>query len=231
MLLHQSPQYRTILFMGKYPIFLELNGRRVVVIGGGIVAARKISSLLNTGARLVVVSKQIDDVVLNLFASHPNVELVRSTYSKDYISGAAIVIAATDNQQINAQIYKDCQELEILCNVVDAPKLCDFFIPAVVKRGDLQIAICTEGDCPAYSGHIRKKLEEIFTEEHGEFLTELEKIRNQIITDVPDPTVRKAILGEIVADKSFDYFKQNGPAKWFSRAQTIITEYAAKATS
>ena len=84
-----------------------------------------------------------------------------------------LAIAATSDRQLNRRIYKDCQELEILCNVVDAPELCDFIVPAVVKRGDLQIAIGTEGNCPAYAGHLRKKLEQSFTDKHGEFLAEL----------------------------------------------------------
>jgi precorrin-2 dehydrogenase/sirohydrochlorin ferrochelatase len=112
--------------------------------------------------------------------------------------------------------------LEVLCNVVDEPELCDFFVPAVVKRGDLQIAIGTEGHCPAYAGHIRKKLEKIFTEEHGQFLAELEALRKQIITDVAEPTERKAMLGELADDKSFEYFVANGPAQWRTFAEELI---------
>ena len=134
-----------------------------------------------------------------------------------------LAIAATNNHRLNKKIYKDCQELDVLCNVVDEPELCDFFVPAVVKRGDLQIAVGTEGHCPAYSGHIRKKLEKIFTEKHGSFLDELEKIRKQIIEDVPEPAERKTVLGLIVDDESFDYFVQNGAEKWRSRIEEIIS--------
>jgi precorrin-2 dehydrogenase/sirohydrochlorin ferrochelatase len=131
-------------------------------------------------------------------------------------------VAATNNNQLNKQIYRDCQELEVLCNVVDVPELCDFFVPAVVKRGDLQIAIGTEGKCPAYAGHLRKKLEDIFTEEHGEFLAELETIRKQIIEDVPDPADRKSLLGRLVDEKSFEYFVENGPVQWRTFADEVI---------
>jgi len=154
--------------MAKYPIFLELSGRRVVVMGGGAVAVRKARALLAAGARLVVVAEHVDDV-LTALCQGTNAKLIKSKYSKDYLTGAVLAIAATNDAQQNKQIYKDCQELEVLCNVVDGPELCDFFVPAVVKRGDLQIAIGTEGYCPAYAGHLRKKLEQIFTDKHVEF--------------------------------------------------------------
>lgn len=213
--------------MAKYPIFLELGGRRAVVVGGGAVAAQKAKALLAAGARLVVVSKTIDDALAAL-CQGGNAELIKSKYSKNYIAEAALVIAATSDEQLNKQIYKDCQELEILCNVVDAPELCDFTVPAVVKRGDLQIAIGTEGHCPAYAGHLRKKLEQTVTIKHGEFLAELERLRKHIIEDVPEQAHRKVLLGELVDDKSFEYFVQNGPKAWHNYAQKIMQGYRSK---
>lgn len=207
--------------MAKYPIFLELGGRRAVIVGGGAVAAQKAQALLAAGARLVVVSKDIDDA-LAVLCQGTNAELIKSRYSKSYIAEAVLVIAATNDMQLNKQIYKDCQELEILCNVVDAPELCDFTVPAVVRRGDLQIAVGTEGHCPAYAGHLRKRLEQTFTSKHGEFLAELEDLRKHIIEDVPDHAHRKVLLGELVDDKSFDYFVQNGARAWHDYAQQIM---------
>ena len=207
--------------MAKYPIFLELSDRRAVVIGGGAVAVRKAQALLAAGARLVVVAERIDNM-LTVLCRDKKAELIKSKYSKDYLAEAVLAIAATNNHQLNRRIYKDCQELEVLCNVVDEPELCDFFVPAVVKRGDLQIAVGTEGHCPAYAGHIRKKLEKIFTEEHGQFLAELEALRKRIIKDVAEPTERKALLGELADDKSFEYFIKNGPAQWRTFAEGLI---------
>ena len=209
--------------MAKYPIFLELSGRRVVLIGGGTVALRKAQALLDTGARLVVVAERINDM-LEALCRGSDAEVVKAPYAKSYLAGALLAVAATNNHQLNKQIYQDCQELEVLCNVVDVPELCDFFVPAVVKRGDFQIAISTEGQCPAYAGHIRKKLEEIFTVKHGQFLTELEALRKQIIRDVPEPADRKTLLGQLVDDKSFEYFVENGPSKWRSSANELITK-------
>jgi len=208
------------IVMGKYPVFLELTGRRTVVVGGGAVAVRKAQSLLAAEARLVVVADRISDMMMALCADS-NTELIKSRYSKDYLVGAVLVIAATNDRQLNRRIYKDCQELEILCNVVDEPQLCDFFVPAVVKRGHLQIAIATEGDCPAYAGHIKKKLEKLFTDKHGEFLAELETARKRIFKDVQNPADRKTLVGQLADDKSFEYFLQNGPEAWRNYAEKI----------
>lgn len=193
----------------------------MVIVGAGPVAVRKAQSILAAGARLVVVAKEINDM-LTIQSQNANVEFIKSGYSKNYLTGALLVIAATNDESLNKQIYKDCQQLQILCNVVDEPELCDFFVPAVVKRGDLQIAAGTEGHCPAYAGHIRKKLEQIFTEKHGEFLTELQTIRQRIIKDVSDSAARKALLGQLADDKSFEYFIENGPNQWRIFAEELI---------
>jgi precorrin-2 dehydrogenase/sirohydrochlorin ferrochelatase len=205
-----------------------MGGRRAVVIGAGSVAMRKVQVLLAAGARVVVVAEHIDDRFRALWKG-PNPELIKAKYAKDYLVGACIAIAATNKRGLNQQIYKDCQELEVLCNVVDEPDLCDFFVPAVVKRGDLQIAIGTDGRCPAYSGHLRKKLQQNFTEAHGLFVTELENIRKTIIETVTDPADRKALLGLLVADESFEYFAQNGREQWRQYAENIIRQQNAGA--
>lgn len=214
--------------MAKYPIFLELGGRRVVLIGGGAVAVRKAGVLLDAGARLVVVAEEATGVLTTMCTQH-GARLIRSRYAKEYIAEAALVVAATDDPKVNRQVYSDCQSLGILCNVVDDPEYCDFFVPAVVKRGDLQIAVSTEGNCPAYAGHLRKKLEAIFTEEHGRFLAELEQARKLIIERISDPAERKTLLGEMVDDKSFDYFCQKGPAAWRRMAEEAIEARQGKA--
>lgn len=185
---------------------------------------RKAQSLLMAGARLVVVAEHINEM-LEAVCANENAKLIKAKYSKEYLTEAMFVIAATNKRRVNQQIYRDCRELGVLCNVVDDPGCCDFFVPAVVKRGDLHIAISTDGKCPAYAGHLRKKLEEMFTDKHGEFLAELQKFRDHVISDVPDAGQRKALLGRLVDDESFDYFVQHGPQQWHSRAEKLIGQY------
>ncbi|PKL45937.1 MAG: siroheme synthase [Planctomycetes bacterium HGW-Planctomycetes-1] len=207
----------------KYPIFLNLKSQRAVVIGAGSVGTRKTLSLLETQARIVVVAEHIDDI-LKAECKNTDVEFVEAKYSKDYLVGATIAFAATNNRKTNEQIYKDCQELEVLCNVADEPDLCDFYVPAVVKRDDLQIAIGTEGNYPAYAGHIRQKIEEIITEGHGRFLTELEKLRREVFSRISDADKRKTVLGILAGDKAFEVFKKNGPKALGDWAEKIISE-------
>ncbi|MFH1613832.1 MAG: bifunctional precorrin-2 dehydrogenase/sirohydrochlorin ferrochelatase [Planctomycetota bacterium] len=207
--------------MGRYPIFLDMTGRRVVLIGGGRVAFRKAQALLDSGARLVIIAEHFDKL-FEAIAKLKQVELVEARYSGEYLTGALMVIAATNDNLLNERIFNDCRQADILCNIVDAPSHCDFLVPAVVKRGNLTFAISTEGNCPAYAGHIRKKLEKIFTEEHGRFLAELEKLRQQIFAIVPDKSERKILLGRLADDESFDYFIEKGPAAWNNRADQLI---------
>ncbi len=208
--------------MSKYPIFLNLNGRKTVVIGAGSVGARKAQVLTETGARVVVVAPHFDPS-FSVISNHPNVEVIQSRYSREYLAGAVLVIAATNDSELNRQIYADCQQLEVLCNVVDVPELCDFFVPAVVQRGPLQIAVSTDGNCPAYAGHVRRKLEELFTEAHGRFVEDLEILRRQLIEVVPDANRRKALLGRLVGDESLDYYIHQGVEAWNARAEQWIT--------
>jgi uroporphyrin-III C-methyltransferase/precorrin-2 dehydrogenase/sirohydrochlorin ferrochelatase len=109
--------------MVKYPIYLDLEGRHVVLVGGGAVALRKAEVLLGAGARLVIIAEQTNEA-LTVLGKQGRVELVRGKYAKQYITEAVLVIAATNNRQVNEQIYRDCQSLEVLCNVVDDIRTC-----------------------------------------------------------------------------------------------------------
>ncbi len=209
--------------MPKFPIYLELSNRRAVVIGAGSVAARKVKALHDAGARITVIAEQVKPSLEEAF-SLSNVELVLTTYQKHYLVGATLAIAATNDLALNKQVFHDCQELEVLCNVVDQPELCDFYTPAIVKRGDLQIAIGTDGNCPAYSGHVRRKLEDSFTEEHGHFVEQLEKTRKRILSEVSDGNQRKAIIGLLTSDESFHIFSQEGSGVWSEYAHEIMTQ-------
>ncbi|MDO8302080.1 MAG: bifunctional precorrin-2 dehydrogenase/sirohydrochlorin ferrochelatase [Sedimentisphaerales bacterium] len=210
--------------MVKYPIFLKMEGRRAVVIGAGTVALRKVQILLETGAHVIVIAERVDPELEVLCQKNKNAQLVKSPYSKEYLAGATLAIAATNDRQINKQVYHDCQNLTVLCNVVDDPDLCDFFAPAVLQRGDLQIAISTNGHCPSYAAHIRRKLEEIFTDTHARFLAELERLRAKVISEVPAEADRKILMGKLTEDDSLHIFMTNGTDKWRQYANKLITK-------
>jgi precorrin-2 dehydrogenase/sirohydrochlorin ferrochelatase len=206
----------------KYPIFLELADRRVVVVGAGTVAYRKAQKLLEAGARVAIVAEHFDQALDVLVQQNSKAELVKAPYSAEYLAEATLCVAATNNPAVNKQVYADCQKRNILCNVVDAPELCDWFAPASFSRGGLTIAIGTQGYAPAFAGHIRRKLEGIITEIHGEFLSELEKMRARVLAEVHDAADRKAIMGRLADDESMEYFIARGEDKWRHYADEIM---------
>lgn len=209
--------------MPKYPVYLELEGKQAVLIGAGSVAARKAKTLVAAGAGVRVVARNIEPAFQGLCEGLP-IEIIQNDYSKEYIQDAFLVIAATNDNALNTQIFQDCQELKTLCNVVDVPPLCNFYVPAMIRRGDLQLAIGTNGKCPAYAAHLRRKFEELITEEHGKFLNMLDDARQFITRQVP-ATKRKELLAKLADDNSYQLFLDNGPNAWKSMAQELIADY------
>lgn len=209
--------------MARYPIYLELKDKRILLIGGGPVAFQKAQSLLDTQCRLTVVTLKAC-ACLEAWCEQHQTELILGPYQAHYLNGALLVIAATNQRELNEQIYTDCQNRQILCNVVDKPDLCDFYVPAIVKRGELQIAISTNGASPALAGHIRKKLEQQYTEQISDFVNQLGTIRPYALEHLSDPDQKKVILGWLAGDESFDWFMTNGPDAWQTMARHKIAE-------
>ena len=208
--------------MPKYPIYLELEDTHAVVVGAGSVAARKAKTLVATGANVKVVARNIEPAFKKLCQGLP-IEIIQGDYSKEHLQDAFLVIAATNDNALNTQIFQDCQELKTLCNVVDVPPLCNFYVPAVIRRGDLQLAIGTNGKCPAYAAHLRRKFEKIITEEHEKFLNVLDYARQLIIQHIPQAK-RKGLLSKLSEDDSYQFFLDNGNDAWKLMARELIED-------
>ncbi len=209
--------------MSKYPIFIELKNKRVVVIGGGQVALRTAQALLESQCQLVVVAKTVC-ASLETLCHQSQAELILGPYNADYLGDAMLVVAATDQTPLNEQVYRDCQAHQILCNVVDQPDLCDFYVPAMVTQGSLQIAVSTNGASPAFASHVRQKLESLYTEKHGEFLDLLLWAREQTLAHLTDATQKKTVSRWLAGDPSFDLFVTEGTEAWRAMAEQKITE-------
>ncbi len=209
--------------MSKYPIFIELKNKRVVIVGGGQIAFRKAQALLDTECRLVVVTKEVCDDLKSL-CQQSNSELILGFYQADTLNKALLVVAATNHRSLNEKIYQDCQTRQILCNIVDQPDLCDFYVPALVTRGSLQIAVSTQGVSPAFAGHVRQTLEQLYTDKHGEFLELLGWAREQTLTVLTDPNQKKAVSRWLAGDTSFEIFSKQGEVAWRILAAKEITE-------
>jgi siroheme synthase-like protein len=171
--------------VSSYPIILsQLESARCLVVGGGRIAARKAVALIEAGARPVVVSPAFVPAIEAL-AREGQVTAVRRSFEMSDLDGATLVIAATDDARLHRSIAQACRERGILVNVVDAPELCTFTAPAVVRRGDLLVAIATGGRAPAYSRYIRQVLESTLGPEYGQLLSILADLRPVIHAKVP----------------------------------------------
>ena len=182
--------------MAYIPIFLDVTGRECVVVGGGEVAARKVESLVEAGARVTVVSPRLSPTLDSLAASGSMTHIARD-YQRGDIHGCVLVYAATDDPKLHRELAAEARALGIPVNVVDVPELCTFIAPAVVKRGALQIAISTGGASPAFAARLRRELENRFGPEYVRTLEVLRAARRRLHADEIDPAERMRRLKDL----------------------------------
>ena len=182
--------------MALFPMFLKLAGRKCVVVGAGKIAESKITSLLNAGAEVTVVAPAINLAVRQL-ASLGGVALIEREFVLEDLSGAFLVIAATSNAEVNRAVYEEARRRGILCNAVDDPENCDFYFPAVVQRGALQIAISTAGESPALAQRLRAEIEEQFNAATGDWLARVGEARREVLATVPAGEERRQLLHKL----------------------------------
>jgi precorrin-2 dehydrogenase / sirohydrochlorin ferrochelatase len=189
--------------MSLFPMFLKLDGRRCLVVGAGSVAEQKIQGLMDADAEVQVVAPEATDQVRNWANSGAIDWQARKFESKDF-EGEFLVIVATSSHELNQNIFREAQERQILCNVVDDPPHCDFYYPSVVRRGDLQIAISTAGHSPALAQRLRRELESQFGPEYGEWLSQLGETRQKLFATEIDPEERKQLLHQLASREAFE---------------------------
>lgn len=180
-----------------FPICLNLQDKTCLVVGGGRVAERKIASLIDHGAKVRVVSKNIT-ARIQQWQREKQVQTSIRGFSEEDLEGVFLVFIATDSRETNSTISGICQSRGILANVVDDPELCDFLVPSVLRRGSLLLAVSTEGKSPAYARKLRRELEDIITPSHGELVDLLGEVRTYLHSQVPDINIRKQIIESIV---------------------------------
>jgi precorrin-2 dehydrogenase/sirohydrochlorin ferrochelatase len=163
-----------------FPVFLNLKNKLCIVIGGGKVAERKVENLLTSQAKVKVISPEVT-LKLKKLAEEGKIEWERRVYKKGDLDSAWLVIAATDNPEIQKEIFKEAEEKRIFCNVVDVPELCSFIVPSTIRRGLLTIAISTSGVSPAVARRLREILEEIIGEEYVLYVELMKDLRKQIL--------------------------------------------------
>ncbi len=166
----------------SYLVNLDVRNRPVLVVGAGEVAARKIRALVEAGARVTVIAPAVCDQV-DVLARAGSVHVERRPYHIGDADGTFVVIAATNRDDVNCQVAEDAGRLGALVNVVDRPALGHFTMPAVVRRGDLTLAVATEGRCPSFSRVVREQLERQFGVEYGEAVSQLATLRERLMAD------------------------------------------------
>ncbi|WP_138206721.1 precorrin-2 dehydrogenase/sirohydrochlorin ferrochelatase family protein [Haloimpatiens lingqiaonensis] len=182
-----------------YPLMIDLNNKKVVLIGGGYVSLRKSKKFLEYGAKVYVVAPSFqEDFCLLKEAYAEKLHLIKDNYKSEYIVDAFLVVASTDSKEVNSKIASFCVEKNILCNVVDDIEESSCIVPSTVKRGELLISVSTLGNSPSLCGKIRKELEETYDEQYEEYVKLLGEVRKHILESCNDNKEKKIILNNLV---------------------------------
>jgi precorrin-2 dehydrogenase/sirohydrochlorin ferrochelatase len=184
-------------------MFLKLEGRPCLVVGGGKVGEPKIGGLLEAGARIRVVALQASSGVRE-WARAEKIELELRAFLAEDLDGAFLAVVATNSRSLNERIYQEAQRRGVLCNVVDVPDLCDFFYPAVMRRGDLQIAVSTAGQSPSLAQKIRQQLEKQFGPAYAAWVEELGETRKLILASDLDQERKLDLLHSLASREALE---------------------------
>ena len=182
-----------------FPVFLKLRNRRVLVVGGGTMAALRVRQLLAAGARVTVIAPDANESLISL-ARAGSIELLsrafaRSDATEDYF----VAIGATDDPAVQSALAEEAERHGILYNLVDDPERCNFFTPAVVERGDLKIAISTNGQSPVLARRLRRDLEAVLPAATEDWVSELGRLREKLRFEIPvDLDARRRIIEEVI---------------------------------
>ncbi len=193
--------------MSYYPILVDLKDKKTVVLGGGQVALRKIVALLECGADVNIISRDLITELQDLL-TEGKIRLLDREFREDYLEGAFLMIASTDDPKINQRVSEIARKKGILVNAVDQPADCTFIVPSVIRRGDLLIAVSTSGKSPAMAKRVRERLSGEFGWEYGGFLLLMGKLRKEILSKDLSPEMNSSLFHELVDSPILDLIKR-----------------------
>jgi precorrin-2 dehydrogenase / sirohydrochlorin ferrochelatase len=206
-----------------YPLFLDITDRRCVVVGGGDVAERKVGRLLDFGARVVVVGKELTPG-LETMKKEGRINHIAADYDQAVIDDAFLVIGATDRDDVNAKISRDGREKGILVNIVDDPDKCDFVLPSLLKQGDLLIAISTGGKSPALAKKLREEMEQHFGTEYQTLLEVMGQLREKLVVKGHSSDENRRLFEAVVHSDILQHIKD----KSWEKAKKIIYDITSE---
>lgn len=181
-------------------MMMNLHGKRVVVVGGGRVALRKTLSLLESGAKVTIISPLLIPEI-NVLLLENRIDWIEALFEDqilDRLPEIALIFGTTDNREVNLGIYKSASERGLPCNIADVPDLCTFIVPAVISQGDLTIAVSTGGASPALARRIRENLEKQFGPEYGMMTKLMGELRKHVLNAGADSESNRKLFSDIV---------------------------------
>lgn len=204
-----------------YPIALtHLTDALCVVVGGGAVAARKIAALLESGARVRVISPALHEHLVQL-RHEGRIEHVARAFADDDVDGATLAIAATNRREVNAQVAQAARERKILCNIADDPAGSSFHTLGTVARGDVLLSVSTGGESPALAAFIRRKLEATFGPEYGVLAERFGELRRELGGSLP-PQTRAKLWRTLVSDQALAITRDGDHAQFDDFVQDVL---------
>jgi len=209
--------------MSYYPVFLQLEDKIALVVGGGKVAQRKVETLLRYGASIHIVSKVLTDKLKQLIEIN-KVRLLGEEMREEFLDGAFIVIAATDDKELNSKVSESARKRGLLVNAVDQPADCNFIVPSIVRKGALSIAISTSGMSPALAKKIRKELDGQFGNEYETFLNVMGSLRKEVLAMGLSQEENSRIFHEIVDGGIIEALARNDLPKVESSLARILPQ-------
>jgi len=186
-----------------FPMFMKLAGRQCLVVGAGKVGEPKIGGLIDTGARIHVIALEAGSQAHG-WAEAGKIDLELRRFAPSDLDNKFLAVVATASPSLNNFIYDEAHRRGVLCNVVDVPEYCDFYYPAVVRRGDLQIAISTAGQSPSLAQKLRQQLERQFGEGYADWVRQLGETRRLILGSDLDRATKSDLLHSLASREAFE---------------------------
>jgi precorrin-2 dehydrogenase / sirohydrochlorin ferrochelatase len=186
-----------------FPMFLKLEGKRCLIVGAGKVGEPKIAGLIDAGASIQVISLEASAAV-HEWATNGKIKLALRAFVPEDLDGTFLAVVATASNALNKNVYQQAQRRGVLCNVVDVPELCDFYYPAVLRRGDLQIAVSTSGQSPSLAQKIRQQLERQFDSGYARWVEELGATRRLVLASDLNPQRKRELLKSLASREALE---------------------------
>ncbi|ABF41375.1 precorrin-2 dehydrogenase [Candidatus Koribacter versatilis Ellin345] len=193
--------------MVLFPAFLKLQGRPLLIVGGGAIAEQKLDGMIEAEALITLVAPQITPAIREI-ARAGSIQWIAREFRRSDLNRTFLVIAATGNPRVNEEIFREADRRNILCNAVDEPERCHFYYGSVVRRGDLQIAISTNGKSPALAQRLRKEFETLIDGTYAEWLEWLGRVRTLYINRRVQREQRVRALHHLASRPVFERYRQ-----------------------